>query len=356
MYNVHFPGLGINVKIDPVAFRLGNFEIKWYGIIIAVGFLLAFLYVMKSCRKFNMNQDKFIDCVIVGIIGGIIGARLYYVIFSTSSEFVNNPVSIFYIRQGGLGIYGGIIGGLLCAWLIAKLHKISVPAVFDLASLGFLIGQAIGRWGNFVNQEAFGSKTNLPWRMVSENTELIVSGGVHPCFLYESLWCVIGFILLHIFSRKFRRYDGQTFLLYLLWYGVGRFFIEGFRTDSLITPVVPLRVSQVVAAATVVVSIVLMIVFRKRTSLTGCGLPKIMELNSIVIEVPKKKTVVETIDDDGASTIFENAEDMKKAETGNSTEEDSGESSLDSADDSDNVSQPAEEPVQEEETSSEDKA
>lgn len=140
MYNVHFPGLGINVKIDPVAFRLGNFEIKWYGIIIAVGFLLAFLYVMKSCRKFNMNQDKFIDCVIVGIIGGIIGARLYYVIFSTSSEFVNNPVSIFYIRQGGLGIYGGIIGGLLCAWLIAKLHKISVPAVFDLASLGFLIG------------------------------------------------------------------------------------------------------------------------------------------------------------------------------------------------------------------------
>jgi phosphatidylglycerol:prolipoprotein diacylglycerol transferase len=134
--------------------------------------------------------------------------------------------------------------------------------------------------------------------MQSENTVELTGGAVHPCFLYESLWCIVGFILLHIFTRKFRRYDGQTFLLYLIWYGVGRFFIEGLRTDSLYTPIFTLRVSQVVAAATVIAAVALLIVFRNKTSLSGCGSKKIMELNGIVDEVPAEEV------DDGISTIF----------------------------------------------------
>jgi len=135
MYNVQFPGLGIDFTINPIAFSIGQYSIKWYGVIIAVGFLLAFLYAMASCKKFRMDQDRLTDTIIIGIIGGIIGARAYYVIFDTSSQYLNNPISALYIWQGGLGIYGGIIGGMLCGALIAKLRKISVPAVLDMAAL-----------------------------------------------------------------------------------------------------------------------------------------------------------------------------------------------------------------------------
>ncbi|HEX2985955.1 MAG TPA: prolipoprotein diacylglyceryl transferase [Caproiciproducens sp.] len=298
MHNVQFPGLGIHLQLNEVAFTIGNMTIKWYGVIIAVGFLLAFLYVMASCKKFNIDDDKVLDAIIAGIVGGVIGARAYYVLFYTGDQYIKNPISALYIWEGGLGIYGGIIGGVLCGTLVAKLRKINVATVLDLAALGFLIGQTIGRWGNFINQEAFGVETNLPWGMVSENTAKIANGPVHPCFLYESLWCLLGFILLHIFSRKFRRYDGQVFLLYLTWYGVGRFFIEGLRTDSLITPILPIRVSQLVAAITVLTSIVLLLVFRKRTSLMGSGSRKVMEMNAVVDDIPDE------LIDDGTSTIF----------------------------------------------------
>ena len=327
LFYVQFPDLGININVNPVAFSIGDHSFTWYGIIIAVGFLLAFLYTLKNCRPYHMDEDRFTDAVIVGIIGGIIGARVYYVLFDASSSFVENPLSILYIWDGGIGIYGGIIGGLLCGGIMAKIRKISVPAVLDLASLGFLIGQCIGRWGNFTNQEAFGSATSLPWRMISENTENISSTGVHPCFLYESLWCLIGFVLLHFFGRKLRRYDGQVFLLYGIWYGVGRFFIEGLRTDSLLTPVLPLRVSQVVAASSVLVCAVLLIVFRKKTSLTGCGSKKIMELNSVSDEIAAMKAEKEQkakakaaakLANDGTSTIFESGEDAQKAMAGES--------------------------------------
>lgn len=318
MFNVQFPGLGFSFTINPVAFQIGGHMFKWYGVIIGAAFLLAFVYVMASCKRFKMDQDKLIDAVIVGLIGGVIGARLYYVLFDASDEFVKNPVSAFYIWEGGLGIYGGIIGGFLCGALVAKLHKLSIPAVLDMASLGFLIGQSVGRWGNFVNQEAFGTATSLPWRMVSQNTAVISADGVHPCFFYESLWCLVGFILLHIFSRKYRRYDGQVFLLYIGWYGLGRFWIEGLRTDSLVTPFLALRISQVVAAVSVVVSAVLLVVFRRRTVLTGCGSAKIMELNSIVDEVRLKKEEEQkqALEDDGTSTIFENSEETRKVLSG----------------------------------------
>ena len=265
-YHVTFPGLGdwANFTLDPVAFRIGGMEIRWYGILIALGFLLAFLYAMRSAKRFGINLDKLLDAVIVGLVAGIVGARLYYVIFYPGDLYWKDPIQIFYINEGGLAIYGGVIGGLLGGGLVAKHHKLCIPAVLDIAMIGFLIGQGIGRWGNFINQEAFGTPTDLPWGMVSENT-----GGVavHPCFLYESLWCLLGVLLLHIFSKKWRKYDGQIFLLYLVWYGVERFVVEGLRTDSLYVPGLPLRVSQLVALGTALVGVVCLIVFRNRTTL-----------------------------------------------------------------------------------------
>ena len=181
-------------------------------------------------------------------------------------------MEIFNIKEGGLGIYGGIIGGMLCGGIVAKIRKMNLFAVLDVASLGYLIGQGVGRWGNFVNQEAFGCATDLPWGMYSDRTAAEVVGNVHPCFLYESILCLLGFVLLHLFTRHLRRYDGQTFLLYIIWYGVTRFFIEGLRTDSLLLPGIDLRVSQVLAAASALVAVVLLIVFRNCHKLTGLSL------------------------------------------------------------------------------------
>ena len=241
MYHVEFPGMGISLTVNPTAFSIGSFEVYWYGIIIGVGFLLALVFALKNLKRFGIPGDGFIDCVLFGLIFGVIGARLYYVI---------------------LAIYGGVIGGLAAACIVARIKKIPIPAMLDIGVMGFLIGQGLGRWGNLFNQEAFGTPTDLPWRMVSENTGGV---GVHPCFLYESIWCLLGFFLLFLFSRKWRKYDGQIFLLYLVWYGAERMIVEGLRTDSLYTPLFNLRVSQILAGVTMIVGIVLLIVFRKRT-------------------------------------------------------------------------------------------
>ncbi len=275
---VEFPRLGLSFTVNDVAFSIGNFQIRWYGIIIAVGFLLAVLYASFTAKKMNIDMNRLIDAVIVGLIGAIVCARLYYVIFYPGDKYWKNPIEILQIHEGGLAIYGGIIGAMVFGGITAKLRKLKVPAVLDLAALGFLIGQGVGRWGNFINQEAFGGPTDLPWGMYSEYTNAVVPGSpVHPCFLYESLLCFLGFILLHFFNQRLRRYDGQTFLLYIVWYGACRFFIEGTRTDSLIIPGTVLKVSQVLALACVVVGVLLLIIFRRKTSLTGCGSKRVME-------------------------------------------------------------------------------
>ena len=262
-YHITFPGLGewATFDINPVAFSIGSFEIRWYGILIAAGALLAMLYAFKNCKRFGINPDKLIDAVIVGFITGIIGARLYYVIFYDFSYYMSHPLSILNLKEGGLAIYGGIIGALLGGLPVIKHHKQNIRAVLDLVAIGFLIGQGIGRWGNFVNQEAYGMATDLPWRMVSEGTGGI---GVHPCFLYESFWCLLGVLVLHFVSKR-RQYDGQIFLLYLVWYGAERFVVEGLRTDSLY--ILNLRVSQLLALATALVGIFCLILFRNRRSL-----------------------------------------------------------------------------------------
>lgn len=260
-YNVQFPSLGLDFHINPVAFSIGDFNVYWYGIIIGCGFLLALIFALKSLKRFGIDRDGFFDCVLVGLICGIVGARAYYVIFRWD-YYMANPSEILSIHNGGLAIYGGIIGGLLGGCIVAKIKKISIPAILDVAVLGFLIGQGIGRWGNFINQEAFGTPTDLPWGMLSENTNGVA---VHPCFLYESLWCILGFFVLNYISKKYRKYDGQIFLMYLVWYGFERMIVEGLRTDSLYTPFLNLRVSQILAAVTMIVGIALLIVFRKRT-------------------------------------------------------------------------------------------
>ena len=296
-YNVTFPHLGLEFNINPVAFSIGSFHVYWYGIIIAAGFLLALIYASFSCKKMNIDINRLFDVVIVGLIAGVIFARLFYVVFYPGDKYWKNPLEIFQIHDGGLAIYGGIIGAVVFGSLMAKLRKLKVTAVLDIAALGFLIGQCVGRWGNFINQEAFGSATELPWGMHSENTAAVVDGNVHPCFLYESLLCLLGFVLLHFFTCRFRRYDGQTFLLYIVWYGACRFFIEGLRTDSLIIPGTSLRVSQVIAAACVVAGIILLVLFRHRTSLTGCGDRRVMEAVGLV-----ESTALP--EDETPSTIF----------------------------------------------------
>ena len=252
MYHVQFPGLGLSFNIDPVAFQFGIFTVRWYGIMIAIGFILAFLYVIKACKRYNMDVDKFVNVIIVGLVTGIVGARLYYVIFFPGDQYIVNPISIFYINEGGLAIYGGIIGGIITA----KLQKIDILTVLDLSALGFLIGQSFGRWGNFFNQEAFGVSTDLPWGMISENT---FGETVHPCFLYESIWCAVGFVLLHFFSKRYQTYRGQLFFLYLIWYGTERFFVEGLRTDSLYLWNLDIRVSQALSLLIIIFAIVAMV-------------------------------------------------------------------------------------------------
>ena len=259
---VSFPGLGIEFTIDNVALRIGSFEIYWYAVLILSGFLLAVLYAYRNGRRFGVDTEAMFDAVLVGLLGGIVGARLYYVIFHLES--FHSFKDVINIRDGGMAIYGGVILALVSGGLMCKARNIHLLSMFDLVGLGFLIGQGMGRWGNFANQEAFGSPTDLPWGMVSANTGNVA---VHPCFLYESIWCLGGFLALHFLSKKWYKFRGQYFLLYLGWYGLGRGWIEGLRTDSLYIPGINLKVSQVVAAASVIAAVIIMIIFRRKTTL-----------------------------------------------------------------------------------------
>lgn len=264
MFYVSFPGIGIDVTIDRVAFSIGSFQIYWYGILIAGALLLAVLYAYFNAASYGVERDKFFDCVIAGIVTSIIGARAYYVAFRWD-YFSAHPSEIIDIRDGGIAIYGAIIGGLIGGLLVAKLKRMKFLPILDLTMVGFIMGQAIGRWGNFFNQEAYGVETDTLFRMVSEGT-----GGVavHPCFLYESVWCALGFLFLHLFHRRFQRYHGQIFYLYLVWYGAERMVVEGLRTDSLYLPFslfgYDVRVSQLLSLLLVIIGIILLIKNRKK--------------------------------------------------------------------------------------------
>ena len=269
---VSFPKLGLEFTVNRVAFTLGSVTITWYGLLIAAGILLAMCFAFYQAKKFGIIADKLMDAALGGVIGGIVGARLYYVAFRWE-DYKDDLSSIFKTWEGGMAIYGGLIGGLLIGLLVAKIRKVRILPAMDLAVMGFLIGQSIGRWGNFVNVEAFGGNTNLPWGMTSpaitgylqqhltELTELGMkidpTAPVHPTFLYESLWCALGFLGLFLYKNH-RRFDGEIFLLYSFWYGLGRLFIEGLRTDSLL--IGQIRVSQLLAGVVSLAALVTWIV------------------------------------------------------------------------------------------------
>ncbi len=246
---ITFPNLGITVDPNPVAFTVFGKEIYWYGIIIALGFLLAVIYMMRRAPVFGLTQDDLLDEVLWAVPIGVICARLYYCIFYWEL-YADNPISILYIWEGGLAIYGGVIGGAITILVLSRVKKIPTGVMLDVAAMGVLIGQIFGRWGNFMNREAHGAVTDCFFKMGLVDA----SGAVtyyHPTFLYESVWNLAGFIALHFLTKK-RRFDGQIMLSYLAWYGLGRVWIEGLRTDSLYLFSTGIRVSQLVAALCVV--------------------------------------------------------------------------------------------------------
>lgn len=247
---ITFPMLGEGFAITtPSSFTVFGLTIHWYGVIIAIGFILAYLYVSKFCKRVGLTGDDLIDFVLCAVPAGVVGARIYYVIFDPG-YLTGDFWRIFRIWEGGLAIYGGIIGAVIALLICARVKKIHAGAVLDAAGPGLLIGQAVGRWGNFMNREAFGSETDIFCRMGLTNA----AGStiyVHPTFLYESLWNLIGLLIIHFMVKAGKRkYDGQVFAFYIAWYGLGRMFIEGLRTDSLYFFSTGLRVSQVLAGLT----------------------------------------------------------------------------------------------------------
>ncbi len=251
MQSISFPKLGLEFIINPVAIYIFKLPIYWYGIIISFGFLIAFFISIKEAKRINLDPEVIMDIIIIATPISIIGARLYYVAFNWSL-YRNNYKEILSIRHGGLAIYGAIIMALLSATLYCKRKQINVWRVLDVGALGLILAQSIGRWGNFVNQEAYGKETSLIWGMGIYDIEAQKRITVHPTFLYESLWNAIGFIFL-IYYRKNQKFKGEIFLLYSLWYGIGRFWIEGLRTDSLYLG--PIRISQILAFLFVCLSV-----------------------------------------------------------------------------------------------------
>ncbi len=302
---IDFPGLGLHLELSRVAFSIFGIDVYWYGVLIAAGLILAVLFGFSQCNRFGIDSDRMIDVILVGFVCAIVGGRLYYVIFSGYDY--NSFLQVIDLRSGGIAIYGAILFAFAGAAVTCKVRKVPLLPMFDVASMGFLIGQSIGRWGNFFNQEAFGRNTTLPWGMISPTTtgyltryqaQLAESGvmvdpnlPVHPTFLYESLWCALGFLLLFLY-RKHRRFNGEIALFYAMWYGFGRFFIEGLRTDSLMVGT-SARVSQVLAAVLFLGALAAWIFARIKTK----GKPL------VVPEIPPHTAEILVMTADGEKTV-----------------------------------------------------
>ena len=244
MYSeISFPALGIALD-PPRSIEIGPLSIHYYGAIIALGLILAVVYATRRSKQFGIKEDDVLDGVLYVTPFAILCARAYYCIFSWE-HYADDPIRLLYIWEGGLAIYGGVLGAIIGVAVLCRIKHIKLPALLDLVALGFLIGQSIGRWGNFFNREAFGAETGSFLRMGLMNRYTGDVTYYHPTFFYESLWNAAGFLLLHHLSKK-RQYDGQIALGYAAWYGLGRAFIEGLRTDSLYWG--PFRVSQLLAA------------------------------------------------------------------------------------------------------------
>ena len=305
---ITFPMLG-GLTIDPPSsFEIFGKTIYFYGVLIALGFILGILYISHNSRRFGLNSDIVYDIILWIIPASIIGARAYFVLFRLD-DYISRPLDMIKIWEGGLAIYGGVIAGALVAFLFCKKRKIPVAAMIDALIGGLLIGQIIGRWGNFMNREAFGAPTEVFCRM-----GLIAKDGttifVHPTFLYESLWNLVLFIFLDIFVRKGKRkYDGQVALIYFFWYGIGRAWIEGLRTDSLYIGSTGIRVSQVLSAALALAALIIMIIQAKKPH------------DPAKLYANRKSEAEEASEDDTKSGSAAEAPSVPAAEEKNNTEE-----------------------------------
>lgn len=337
----HVTIFGIKLVFDRVAFTLpikGGWNIYWYGILIALGFLLAVIYCFSNVKKYGIDVDRLTDVVLVTTPVAIVCARLYYIIFGdveihSFADFIG-----FSGDSGvsGLAIYGGIIGAILCGLAMCKVRKVHPLDAFDIAAPGFLIGQAVGRWGNFFNQEAFG--TLLKHGMRSEGVYEYVSDhideypsladknvrdymisnniGVHPCFLYESIWCILGFVLIHFLSKN-RKFKGQMILTYGVWYGFGRFFIEGLRTDSLCLG--PIKVSRWLSILLVLVCgglLVFLFARRKQKKVNDTYVSMFDDIDPVTVEGESAKTEEAAEEETVADTATDGSSDESEEENG----------------------------------------
>ena len=279
-HTIGFPNLGLEFTLSRVACTVLGKDIYWYGIIICAGFILAALYVNSRTKDFGITSDNLTDCLIICVPLGIICARIYYVVFEWG-YYAQHPGEIIAIWKGGIAIYGAVIGVVIALAVYSRVKKLSFTSLCDLAAFGLLIGQCIGRWGNFFNREAFGGYTDgllamqLPVSAVRDSDiskelaeHIVEIGGVsyiqvHPTFLYESLWNLVLLVIL-LLIRKRKKFEGEIFLLYLVGYGIGRAWIEGLRTDQLLIPGTSVAVSQVLAVVLAVVSVMMLIILRKK--------------------------------------------------------------------------------------------
>ena len=305
MYEIRFPHLGIALKHVADGFSIGGFEIRFYGMVIALGFILGYLLIAREAKRTNQNPEMYLDYMLWLVIPAILGARIYYVVFSLK-DYVKEGQSLkdtilgmINIRGGGLAIYGGVIAGIIVLLIFAKKRKVSVMLMLDTCSMGLLVGQILGRWGNFFNREAFGGYTDSLFAMAlpvewfgGKNYLLsIVNNGiitqemidhvvnidgmefiqVHPTFLYESVWN-LGVLLIIFLYRRHKKFNGEMFAMYIWGYGLGRVWIEGLRTDSLMLPGINFKVSQLLAAICVVAASIYIIYKRielKRNTITS---------------------------------------------------------------------------------------
>ena len=282
---INFPNLGIYLDHVGKNISIFGFSIAYYGIVIVTGMMIAIWIAQREAKRTGQNPEQYLDLAMIGIAAGILGARIYYVIFAWD-YYKDDLLSIFNIRQGGLAIYGGIIGACIAVVIYSRKKKQNFSLLMDTASMSIVFGQIMGRWGNFFNREAFGDYTNnlfamqLPVSAVRANEitqkmwdHVVPVNGVeyiqvHPTFLYESLWNV-GVLLFLFWFRKRKKFNGEVFLMYLIGYGLGRIWIEGLRTDQLLLPVVGLPVSQLLSGCLVVGCTILVVWKRKKLSSGG---------------------------------------------------------------------------------------
>ncbi|MBR5501785.1 MAG: prolipoprotein diacylglyceryl transferase [Oscillospiraceae bacterium] len=281
MSTVSFPNLGIEFTINRVMFSIGGFPVYWYGVLIAFGMMLGIWFATKNATRFGLNEDRMMDVILGGAVISVLGGRAFYILFEDTFTIASLK-EFFNLRSGGMAFYGALIAAVVGAAVLCRVRKVRFLPLMDIAGIGFLIGQGIGRWGNFFNQELFGVNTDLPWGMYSDTIAryiaresarlyeahgiVLADGPVHPTFFYESIWCLLGAVLLIRIIDK-RRFDGELFCKFMIWNGIGRAFTESLRTDALFLG--RIRISQFVCFLLIAVGSIALIAVRSRIRREG---------------------------------------------------------------------------------------